>query len=125
MYLTFLLCFAFAKAKDCPDICGEAVEYTEGGVRYHNERHPDSKYDQRPVIKTASGQTVPKRIVNGYQVSDRGFITLIRAYHPQDEENYETCGGTLINDLYILTAGHCVCIQNSMSNVSASTQPWN
>ena len=111
MYLTFLLCFAFVKAKDCPDICGDAVEYLDG--------QPDPNY-QKQMIRSVQGDGETNKIVNGYQVSDRGFITLIRAYHPQDEENYETCGGTLINDLYILTAGHCVCIQNSMSNVKCS-----
>ena len=30
---------------------------------------------------------------------------LIRAISPQDPEAYETCGGTLINSLYVLTAG--------------------
>ena len=45
------------------------------------------------------------RIVNGYDVNDRGFVVLIRAISPQDPEAYETCGGALINSLYVLTAG--------------------
>lgn len=55
-----------------------------------------------------------------YSVKDRGFVTLIRAYDPNDKEFYESCGGTLINDLYIPTAGHCVCMQNSDSNVECT-----
>ena len=115
MRLTFLLCFAWTiQAKDCPGLCGDAVEYLDG--------QPDPNY-KKQMIRTVTGtkgKLVNGRIVNGYEVSDRGFITLIRAYDPSDEENYETCGGTLINDLYILTAGHCVCIQNSLSNVQCS-----
>ena len=98
MRLIFLLCFAWTiQAKDCPGLCGDAVEYLDG--------QPDPNYKKQMIrtVTETKGKLVNGRIVNGYEVSDRGFITLIRAYDPKDEENYETCGGTLINDLYILT----------------------
>ena len=47
MRLIFLLCFAWTiQAKDCPGLCGDAVEYLDG--------HPDTKYKnnvQYVVIK--------------------------------------------------------------------------
>ena len=75
-----------AKAKDCPDICGNVQESTitdTGSYRIGQE-------------ETTTKKT---RIVNGVNAQDRGFIVLIRAFDPQDLESYESCGGTLINDL--------------------------
>ena len=109
MDLILLMCFCFtiAHAEKCSDICGDAIEYINGV--------PDPNY-HKPKVRTSS-EPMDKRIVNGYSVKDRGFLTLIRAYYPENEELYESCGGTLINDLYILTAGHCVCNQQSSTNV--------
>lgn len=109
MFLIFLWCFVLIQAKDCPGICGDAVEYING--------QPDPNY-QKQVTKTTSNGN--NRIVNGYSVKDRGFVTLIRAYDPNDKEFYESCGGTLLNDLHILTAGHCVCMQNKILTLTSS-----
>ena len=80
MDLILLMCFCFtiAHAEKCSDICGDAIEYINGV--------PDPNY-HKPKVRTSS-EPMDKRIVNGYSVKDRGFLTLIRAYYPENEELY-------------------------------------
>ena len=48
-----------------------------------------------------------KRIVNGYEPWERPWMTYIRI---RNKKKF-TCGGSIINNYWILSAGHCFCEQ--------------
>ena len=123
----FLLFGVFTDAKECPKVCGkvknvlEKEETDEWGDRLRSAKSVDKNRSKRASNDDDDHYEVttkkPTRVINGWNATDRGFMVLLRAYDPDDHENYETCGGALLNNQYILTAGHCVCFQNPLSNV--------
>ena len=75
---------------DCPvfaGICGKAKESPKSPA---NSAAPETK---------TNGPEGEHRIVNGWDAPARPFLVLIRAVNPGDAEDYETCGGAILNRL--------------------------
>jgi len=96
------VCFEMSVQKQCP--CAKTKAEIN---RKFNDRH----MLQKRAAPAKSGRKSDPRIVGGYSASlNKPWIVKLMGKKQQF-----SCGGTLINKRYVLTAGHCVCPFNHES----------
>ena len=99
----------------CGSVCGKAPipkgKATDGGERKRRKRSNDEDNDIEDLIESAERvvqaqdiEDEDTRIVNGYEPDQRPWLTLL-------DVAGSSCGGALINHLYVLSAAHCFCRQ--------------
>jgi len=100
---------AHCSNRRCRNVCGKVKEVNNARRRIDQQHGARGK--RHTDTQTIKNKT---RIVNGYNPPPRGFMVMIRVYMDEEGETYATCGGSLINDRFVITAGHCVCVEDSV-----------
>lgn len=79
--------------------------------------HSNFEADNRNINPSGCGVEQPTRIINGKETAKGRYPWMASVLVRVEEGKYASCGGSLINDRYILTAAHCLSQANSSSDV--------
>ena len=74
--------------------------------------------DYKCGIENKYEQSIKTRVINGRETNNIRYPWLVEIVHvyqlqpnvPDGKSKFKRCGGTIVSDKSILTAGHCVCI---------------
>ena len=96
-------------------ICGDTIIESEIDLKWDEKMQIIDK-DYKCGIENKYQQFNKARVINGKVTSNVKYpwlveiVHLIRKVLPNGKVEHERCGGTIVSDKSILTAGHCVCI---------------
>ena len=98
----------------------ETVIHGKIDIDWDNQMQEIHK-DYKCGIENKYEQSIKTRVINGRETNNIRYPWLVEIVHvyqlqpnvPDGKSKFKRCGGTIVSDKSILTAGHCVCIRHN------------